>query len=66
MKIEIDKDGQFTHVIQPLSSKDITARFKKSNNDYPQKFIINKTTERTYLTHNHETDLILLYDDSGF
>ena len=66
LKIEIDKDGQFTHVIQPLSSKDnFTARFKKSNSDYPQKFIINKTTERAYLTHNHETDLILLYDDSG-
>ena len=51
LKVEIDKDGQFTHVIQPLSSKDIfTARFKKSNSDYPQKFIINKTTERAHLT----------------
>ena len=66
LKVEVGKDGQFTHVIQPLSSKKIfTARFKKSNSDYPQKFIINKTTERAYLAHNHETDLILLYDDSG-
>ena len=26
---------------------------------------MNKTSERHYLEHNHETDLILLYDETG-
>lgn len=30
-----------------------------------ESIIVNKTSERHYLEHSHETDLILLYDENG-
>ena len=38
---------------------------KTGDMHYNERYIINKTTERRHLAHNHETDLILLYDEKG-
>ena len=63
LKIEIDKTGDMNYVIKPLSQKSFTAKFQVQTH-YNERYIINKTTER-HLAHNHETDLILLYDEKG-
>ena len=63
LKIEIDKTGDMNYVIKPLSQKSLfTAKFQQVQTHYNERYIINKTTERRHLAHNHETDLIL-YDD---
>ena len=54
------------YVIKPLSQKSLfTAKFQQVQTHYNERYIINKTTERRHLAHNHETDLILLYDEKG-
>lgn len=66
LKIEIDKTGDMNYVIKPLSQKSLfTAKFQQVQTHYNERYIINKTTERQHLAHNHETDLILLYDEKG-
>lgn len=66
LKIEIDKTGDMNYVIKPLSQKSLfTAKFQQVQTHYNERYIINKTTERQHLTHDHETDLILLYDEKG-
>ncbi|MBI5971772.1 aminotransferase class IV [Staphylococcus caledonicus] len=66
LKVILDDNGNFTHVIKPLPEKtNFTAKLKLMDTTCPQSFIINKTSERQHLEHNHVTDLVLLYNNEG-
>ncbi|MDY4022630.1 aminotransferase class IV [Staphylococcus borealis] len=66
LKIEIDKSGQIDHMIKPLPAKTLfTAKFKQAQSNCNDQYVINKTSQRQHLAHNHETDLVLLYDETG-
>ncbi|GGG89589.1 aminodeoxychorismate lyase [Staphylococcus pragensis] len=66
LKIEIDKEGQLSHIIKPLMTKNkFTAEFKESNATCAKAYVINKTTMRQHLEHSHRTDLVLLYSETG-
>ncbi|PHK50382.1 aminotransferase class IV [Staphylococcus edaphicus] len=62
-KLLLNDDGTIHHEIAPLSDKQIfTAKFQQLAPQVPKDLVINKTTQRAHLEHNHQTDLILLYD----
>ncbi|MCJ1656937.1 aminotransferase class IV [Staphylococcus sp. NRL 16/872] len=66
LKVEVDKAGQLSHVLKPLTEKNkFTAKLKESDATCSKEYVINKTTERQHLAHNHHTDLILLYSETG-
>ncbi|RIL70528.1 aminodeoxychorismate lyase [Staphylococcus devriesei] len=66
LKVMLDENGNFTHVIKLLTEKtSFTAKLKLMNTTSPQSFIINKTSARQHLEHSHVTDLVLLYNNEG-
>lgn len=66
LKVTLERDGHLDYIVAPLPEKTLfTARLVQRTHHVNQKYLVNKTSERHYLEHNHETDLILLYDETG-
>ena len=62
LKIEIDKTGDMNYVIKPLSQKS-SLNLKKFKRIITNDISLTKPQNAKDLAHNHETDLILLYDE---
>lgn len=66
VKIILYPNGVFKYEVAELPQKDIfTAKIVPLTQIRDKRILTNKTTNRDHLAHNHETDLILLYDESG-
>ncbi|MEB8125181.1 aminotransferase class IV [Staphylococcus succinus] len=66
VKILVDANGTFDYVVAELTTKvNFTAKLIQTSNNTSESVIVNKTTDRAHLDHNHETDIILLYDLEG-
>lgn len=66
LKVEIDQFGHLEYVIKSLPAKtSFTAKLQVMDSDCDERYIINKTSERQHLEHNHQTDLVLLYSNNG-
>ena len=66
MKVTLNKEGELNYELFPIPDKPFfTARLVQQKKNIDKVIITNKTTERDYLTHNHFTDLILIYDEDG-
>ncbi|MBP0587719.1 hypothetical protein J8J22_21910, partial [Mycobacterium tuberculosis] len=62
----LNKEGELNYELFPIPDKPFfTARLVQQKKNIDKVIITNKTTERDYLTHNHFTDLILIYDEDG-
>lgn len=66
VKIILHPNGVFKYEVAELPQKDcFTAKIVPLTPIQDKRVLTNKTTNRDHLAHNHETDLILLYDKSG-
>ncbi|MDN5809545.1 MAG: aminotransferase class IV, partial [Staphylococcus equorum] len=66
IKILLDQDGSLDYVVAALSDKNkFTAKLVPLADNVNKPELINKTTVRKHLSHNHQTDLVLLYDSNG-
>lgn len=66
IKILLDQDGSLDYVVATLSDKNkFTAKLVPLTDNVNKPELINKTTIRKHLSHNHQTDLVLLYDSNG-
>src|SRR5699024_9647216 len=66
VKIILYPNGIFKYEVAELPQKDsFTAKIVPLTQIQDKRILTNKTTNRDHLAHNHETDLILLYDESG-
>ncbi|MBA1354723.1 MULTISPECIES: aminotransferase class IV [Staphylococcus] len=66
VKIILHPNGIFKYEVAELPQKDsFTAKIVPLTPIQDKRVLTNKTTNRDHLAHNHETDLILLYDKSG-
>lgn len=66
LKVTLNKEGELNYELFPIPDKPFfTARLVQQKKNIDKVIITNKTTERDYLTHNHFTDLILIYDEEG-
>src|SRR5699024_85319 len=66
VKIILYTNGIFKYEDAKLTQKDsFTTKIVSLNQTKEKRIITNKTTNRDHLAHNHETDLILHYDESG-
>ena len=66
VKIILYPNGIFKYEVAELPQKDsFTAKIVPLTPIQDKRVLTNKTTNRDHLAHNHETDLILLYDKSG-
>ncbi|MBW4836474.1 MAG: aminotransferase class IV [Staphylococcaceae bacterium] len=66
LKLTLEQNGQLNYVLAPLANKTFfTAKIVQRSHLVKESIIVNKTSERHYLEHSHETDLILLYDENG-
>lgn len=64
LKMILNSDGELTYEIGDVPKKShFTARLVPAQQT-AQHYVINKTTHREQLSHDHATDLILLYDDN--
>ncbi|UXU56902.1 aminotransferase class IV [Staphylococcus agnetis] len=65
VKLIVDDKGRIHEAYAPLPDTTVmSARLKKVAHSTPMWQRIYKTTERDYLKHTHETQLILLYNDN--
>lgn len=65
LKVILESDGTLHFSYQPLASvQGMTARMVMLPPEIPQWCRTHKTSERAFLQHHHETDLILLYDEN--
>ncbi|MDG0842753.1 aminotransferase class IV [Staphylococcus equorum] len=65
IKILLDQDGLLDYVVAALSDKNkFTAKLLLLPDNINKPELINKTTVRKHLSHNHQTDLVLLYDSN--
>lgn len=66
VKILLNPNGVFDYELASLPPKDsFTAKLVQLQPIQDNCILTNKTTNRAHLMHNHETDLILLYDKEG-
>lgn len=66
VRVEWHATGEVTHTIAPLPNKEkFTAQLCLQMPNVPTWKVINKTTARDFLAHDHETDVVLFYDASG-
>lgn len=66
LKMSLNRNGKLDYVVVPLSDKRIfTAQKAQRPLHIEQSLIVNKTSERHHLEHNHDTDLVLFYDENG-
>lgn len=66
VKIILKQNGKFESFIADLPDKTLfSAQLQRLPKHIPEAIITNKTTNRAHLTHQHQTDLILLYDANG-
>ncbi|QLK85495.1 aminotransferase class IV [Staphylococcus sp. 17KM0847] len=66
VKIKLQSTGEMTSEVGPLlEKKAMTAHLVKVDIHTPKWARINKTSTRDFLHHDHQTDVILLYDDVG-
>ena len=66
IKLTLDESGKMDYQIFPLTTKNhFTAKLQCVSQHVPKAYVINKTSQREHLRHNHETDLILLYNEEG-
>ncbi|WP_436860093.1 aminotransferase class IV [Staphylococcus caeli] len=66
VKLLLNKDGSMDTVVAPISVKQrFTAKLQQVAQQVNSSYVVNKTTERAHLTHNHQTDLVLLYNEDG-
>lgn len=66
VKIILKQNGKFDSVIADLPDKALfSAQLQKLPKNIPEAVLTNKTTNRAHLSHQHLTDLILLYDANG-
>ncbi|MGD6885288.1 aminotransferase class IV [Staphylococcus shinii] len=66
MKILLNKDGTMEYVAASLPEKStFTAKLLPLTSDVNKQVVIHKTTQRAHLEHNHQTDIVLLYNEKG-
>ena len=66
IKILLNKDGTMHYVAAPLPEKStFTAKLLPLSADVNNQVIVHKTTQREHLEHNHQTDIVLLYNEEG-
>ncbi|PTI83739.1 aminotransferase class IV [Staphylococcus xylosus] len=66
IKILLNKDGTMHYVAAPLPEKStFTAKLIPLTPDVNKQVVVHKTTQRAHLEHNHQTDLVLLYNEEG-
>lgn len=66
LKILLNKDGTMEYVAASLAEKStFTAKLLPLTSDVNKQVVINKTTQRAHLEHNHQTDIVLLYNEKG-
>ncbi|MGK3149623.1 aminotransferase class IV [Staphylococcus shinii] len=66
LKILLNKDGTMEYVAASLPEKStFTAKLLPLTSDVNKQVVINKTTQRAHLEHNHQTDIVLLYNEKG-
>ncbi len=65
-KVILDESGQMDYECHALPhTKEMTARLVKMSEDTPDWHRLYKTSNREYLHHSKESDLILLYDKAN-
>ncbi|REI06425.1 aminotransferase class IV [Staphylococcus felis] len=65
-KVILDESGQMDYECHTLPhTKEMTARLIRMNEDIPDWHRLYKTSNREYLHHSKESDLILLYDKAN-
>lgn len=66
MKILLNKDGTMQYVAAPLPEKStFTAKLLPLTADVNKQVVVHKTTQRAHLEHDHQTDIVLLYNEKG-
>lgn len=66
LKILLNKDGTMEYVAASLPEKStFTAKLLPLTSDVNKQVVIHKTTQRAHLEHNHQTDIVLLYNEKG-
>ncbi|RIM71243.1 aminotransferase class IV [Staphylococcus xylosus] len=66
IKSMLNKDGIMNYVAAPLPEKTtFTAKLLPLIADVNKQVIVHKTTQRAHLEHNHQTDIVLLYNEEG-
>ena len=66
IKLTLDASGAIDYDIFPHTTKNhFTAKLQCVSQHVSKTYVINKTSQREHLSHNHETDLILLYNEEG-
>lgn len=66
LKVVLSATGTLTAEVGTLADKPyMTARLVQIDDHTPQWQRINKTSERTFLQHNHQTDIVLFHDAHG-
>ena len=66
LKVRVDAQGEVTSEIAELPTKSrFSARFQPSHPSADPSVVTHKTTDRSHLEHDHQTDLILLYRSDG-
>ncbi|MCS4486425.1 aminotransferase class IV [Staphylococcus americanisciuri] len=66
LKVILSASGTLTAEVGTLADKAwMTARLVQIADDTPQWQRVNKTSERDFLQHNHQTDTVLFHDQHG-
>ena len=66
LKVMLEPSGTLTYQCVALPNKShFTAKAQQIKTDYPKWQYINKTSHREHVEHNHETDVVLYYDNKG-
>ena len=62
---DVKQRRELNYELFPIPDKPFYRTTSSTKKNIDKVIITNKTTERDYLTHNHFTDLILIYDEEG-
>ncbi|WP_281673263.1 aminotransferase class IV [Staphylococcus auricularis] len=66
VKVTNDQQGSMHYTVAELPDKvEFTAKLQLIDDQTPIEERIHKTSNRDHLLHDHQTDLVLLYDQSG-
>ena len=66
LKVMLSEGGDFSSELGTLADKShMTARLVQMADQTPQWQRVNKTSERAFLQHNHQTDIVLFTNEHG-
>ncbi|MGJ5712736.1 aminotransferase class IV [Staphylococcus auricularis] len=66
VKVTNDQQGEMHYTIAELPDKvEFTAKLQQIDPQTPVEERVHKTSHRDHLQHDHQTDLVLLYDEKG-